>query len=626
MRRLLQWTVLVALSAFSLLGVAGSASAAPGAPTPQADAAALVLPGDANDFTFQSFSADYYLGQDADGRSTLKTVETLVAVFPDFDQNHGILRALIDTYQGHPTDIQIVSVTDENGAPRDWHDATDNESSGDGDFHEIVIRDDNSGVFVHGVQTYVITYTQHNVTDFFADTNDDEFYWDTNGTGWQQPFGSVSATVHVPADLAGHLTGQSACYRGDEGATTPCDITSTEADGETLFTANADSIDPFENVTVSIGFDPHTFTARDDRYFASPLSFLQLFTVGGSVIAAVWALILRRTKLADGKGRPTIIAEYAPPKGDGIFTDAVVLQKTTRAAAASFIDLAVNGNIRIIETESTAWFSKKPVYTLQLLNGEGLDGGSWQVVTALFGYSPVVGAQYTMSSTDVTLSARVRAMVAAAKAGAVTGGWLKKVPFGTSFFPLAIAVLSVIGAVFFAIALGGLALGGVIPFLVVIPVVIAAFIVFSTAARKPLTDAGAELRDHLKGLELFIKVAEQDRIRVLQSPEGAERTPVATNDPAQVLKVYEKLLPYAVLFSLENRWAQELGKFYTDAAPDWYSGSSTFNAVLFASSISSISSTASSSYSGSSTSSSTGGSGGGGSSGGGGGGGGGGGV
>ncbi|MEP6479340.1 MAG: DUF2207 domain-containing protein [Rhodoglobus sp.] len=615
----------MAVSAVSLLGVAGPATAATNHAV-EADAAPLVLPGDANDFTFQSFSADYYLGQDSDGRSTLKTVETLVAVFPDFDQNHGILRALVDTYQGHPTDIQIVSVTDENGTPRDWHDATDNESSGDGDFHEIVIRDDNSGVYVHGVQTYVITYTQHNVTDYFADTNDDEFYWDTNGTGWQQPFGSVSAAVHVPTALAAHLTGQSACYRGGEGATNPCDISTTQGDGETVFSATAAGINAFENVTVSIGFDPHTFTARDDRYFASPLSFMQLFTLGGGVIAAIWALILRRTKLADGKGRPTIIAEYAPPKGDGIFTDAVVLQKTTRAAAASFIDLAVNGNIRIIENESTSWFSKKPEYTLQLLNGEGLDAESWQVVTALFGYAPVVGAQYTMSSTDVALSARVRAMVAAAKAGAVTGGWVKKVRFGTSFFPLLIAILSVIGAVFLAIGMTGLAFGGIIPFLVVVPVVVAALIVFSTASRKPLTDQGAELRDHLKGLELFIKVAEQDRLKVLQSPEGAERTPVAVGDPAQVLKVYEKLLPYAVLFSLENRWAQELGKFYTDAAPDWYSGSTAFNAAVFASSISSISSTASSSYSGSSASSSSGGSGGGGSSGGGGGGGGGGGV
>ncbi|HOW01196.1 MAG TPA: DUF2207 domain-containing protein, partial [Rhodoglobus sp.] len=136
----------------------------------------------------------------------------------------------------------------------------------------------------------------------------------------------------------------------------------------------------------------------------------------------------------------------------------------------------------------------------------------------------------------------------------------------------------------------------------------------------------AELRDHLKGLELYIRLAEADRLKMLQSPTGAEREAISTSDPRQIIDVYEKLLPYAVLFSLEKQWAQELGKYYTEQSPDWYSGTGAFNAAVFASSISSMSTTAASSYSGSSSSSSSGGSGGGGSSGGGGGGGGGGGV
>ncbi len=147
---------------------------------------------------------------------------------------------------------------------------------------------------------------------------------------------------------------------------------------------------------------------------------------------------------------------------------------------------------------------------------------------------------------------------------------------------------------------------------------------FGLTTRKPLTDKGAELRDHLEGLKEYIRLAEADRLRVLQSPQGAESTPVSTSDPREVLKLNEKLLPYSVLFGLEKEWAEELSKYYVEEPPDWYSGSTAFNAAVFASSISSISSSASSSMSGSSSSS--GGSGGGGSSGGGGGGGGGGGF
>ncbi len=139
-----------------------------------------------------------------------------------------------------------------------------------------------------------------------------------------------------------------------------------------------------------------------------------------------------------------------------------------------------------------------------------------------------------------------------------------------------------------------------------------------------LTEKGSELRDHLEGLREYIRLAEADRLKVLQSPQGADRTPVSIDDPREVLKLNEKLLPYAVLFGLEKEWAEELSKYYVEESPDWYAGSTAFNAAVFASSISSISSSASSSMSGSSSSS--GGSGGGGSSGGGGGGGGGGGF
>ena len=40
---------------------------------------------------------------------------------------------------------------------------------------------------------------------------------------------------------------------------------------------------------------------------------------------------------------------------------------------------------------------------------------------------------------------------------------------------------------------------------------------------RPLTEHGREPRDHLEGLRLYIRLAEADRLRVLQSPSGALR-------------------------------------------------------------------------------------------------------
>src|SRR6187399_2219239 len=48
-----------------------------------------------DDFTFESFDAVYELSRGDDGRSQVRTTETLVAVFPDYDQNRGIKRALV---------------------------------------------------------------------------------------------------------------------------------------------------------------------------------------------------------------------------------------------------------------------------------------------------------------------------------------------------------------------------------------------------------------------------------------------------------------------------------------------------------------------------------------------------
>jgi uncharacterized membrane protein len=105
------------------------------------------------------------------------------------------------------------------------------------------------------------------------------------------------------------------------------------------------------------------------------------------------------------------------------------------------------------------------------------------------------------------------------------------------------------------------------------------------------------------------------------------KTQISAPDGGQVVKINEKLLPFAVLWGVEDEWAKVLGTYYeqTQTQPNWYGGATGFNAAYFAASVGSFASTTAASYSGSTastSSSSSGGSGGGGFSGGGGGGGG----
>ncbi|UDF13649.1 DUF2207 domain-containing protein [Antiquaquibacter oligotrophicus] len=571
-----------------------------------------------DDFTFESLSVDYYLDVDENGRSTLRTVEEFVAVFPEYDQNRGMRRAIPSRYLGAPTDVDVLSVTNENGDPRPFEVETDDDG--------FVLVTSAARDYVHGAQTYVFTYTQRNVTRYFENTDADEFYWDTNGTGWAQPFGSVTARVHVPQALADSLTGDAACYYGFEGSTNTCDLqTASEPDGVVL-TSSVSGLGAYQNMTLSVGFEPGTFVPRDDSYFGSYLGWLQLVSLLGVAFALVLAIVLRSTTLADAPGRPTIIAEYTPPREAGIMTSAVILGKTRKAVAAMLVDMAVRGHIRIVESPAQGWFARGNDYLLELLDPTGLDESERDLATALFGWELAPGTGYLMSKSDTVLSQRVRALVQMGTARASQQDYRSPSRAIVAALPIVLVIGATVATFLCGVFMVDNAIGGPWPLILVAPAVVAVFVVFGLVVRVPLTAKGSELRDHLKGLQLYIRLAEADRLRMLQSPTGAERETVSTTDPRQVLDLYEKLLPYAVLFSLEREWAQELSRYYTEENPHWYSGTSTFNAAVFASSIGSMASSVSSSYSGSSSSSSSGGSGGGGSSGGGGGGGGGGGV
>ena len=134
------------------------------------------------------------------------------------------------------------------------------------------------------------------------------------------------------------------------------------------------------------------------------------------------------------------------------------------------------------------------------------------------------------------------------------------------------------------------------------------------------TIEGIEASKHIEGLKLYIKMAEADRLRFLQSVKGAPR------DGQGIVKIYEKLLPYACIFGLEKSWLKELEKYYQeypDYEHDWYSGRNLWLLYSFNSRVSTSYNSVSVNPASSSSSSSRGGGGGGFSGGGGGGGGGG---
>ena len=574
-------------------------------------AAAAPASADVDDFVFDRMTADYTLTRADDGTSRLRVVEELVARFPDADQNRGIRRSIPESYNGQPLRPHAISVTDENGAARPMETESD-----DGAFH-IVSRADE---YLRGVQTFVLTYELENVVWDFPDTGL-EFYWDVNGVDWAQPFGEVEARLHLDAELTAALTGDAACYQGVQDSGDPCASIVQDAEGAgSVITARADDLGPGENLTLAVGFADGTFALFDTSYLASPFGWLQGIAGVGLLGAVALAVRSRRRALADEPGRPTIIAEYTPPPGIDALESAVLLGQQTKAIPAEVLEQAVVGSIRIVEGEKR-WFGG-PRLIAELVDPSLADADGRMLLGGLFPRG-VPGEQYEFGRQDTRLSKVAQKILKDAERELKRRRLRREVPAGARAWPVVAAVVAG-GAVFF---LGLAALSaGVHPAIPVTLMVLAGIVftgVIIVVARSPLTAAGAEVRDHLKGLKEFIAWAEADRIRMLQSPEGAERVAIDVDDPRQKLQLYERLLPYAVVFGQEKEWSAHLAVLYAAtgaAGPYWYAGSGAFDASAFASGIGSLSAAASSS------SSTSGGSSGGGSSGGGGGGGGGGGV
>jgi uncharacterized membrane protein YgcG len=585
-----------------------------------------------DDFSFSSMRVTFLLGVDDAGHSTLTTIEKLTAIFPESDQNHGIQRALPLDYAGHGTDLILESVEDSDGVPLEY---TAEESEG---FLLVTIADPN---FIHGAHTYVLTYTQQDVTQTPRDGGgNQEFYRDVNGTGWSQPFDTVVAEIVMPGGLADSLTGQAACYQGPENSTTPCASLERAALGTTAdFTATANTLAPGENLTVAIEFAPNTFIERDTAFFSSPgaVPLLMLAVLGVGVLGAT--LVIRSTRWRDHPGRGIIIAEYGPPEAMTPLVASTLIGQSSKSIAAAILNLAVNGSLRVLDngdTDSRA--PRKRILTrskltqdfsLELITPEGVRPEEKELLEALFGSDVIPGAQRGLKAVDAGMNRKLAKLRAHVARSARDSGLRGSIGKGLPAVFIGSSALIALTAIPLAIAISSQEFGGPAPFLLAMLILISALftLVFSVNIH-PLTEQGATVRDHLRGLKEFITLAEADRLRVLQSPTGALRVAVDITDPRLRLKLTEKVLPYAVLFGLEKEWSQELANLYAenDAQPTWYAGGPGFNAALFAASLSTFAGVASTSWAASSSSSGMGGSGGGGFSGGGGGGGGGGGV
>lgn len=549
-----------------------------------------------DNFEIQSFSADYYLSRDKSKYDSLQVVETIQAVFPDYDQNHGILRAIPKTYHNLSLHLKVTSVTDENDQPYKYSTSAKNDNE--------VLKIGDSDTYVRGLKTYKITYTMRNVISFYEN---DQLYWNVNGDQWPQHIGSVVSRVHIPSELAGNLEDKQRCLSGAYGHTLEnCTIQRASEQSGTQVTVASGNLKPYETLTFVIGFNKGTFLpnkadlrmAKLRPYFIAA-GFLLLPFISVLILYHKWRKYGR-----DPKGKGVIIPQYQPPKELNALTSDVILHENLRnnAFSALIVELAIKKYLKIYEIPKKGLFGKTD-YELELVNDiSALNEEEQATLKLFFSQSVAPGTKIKLSDLKNKLYSGIQELTKSVPASLFKRGYFKNNPNKIRARYLSWgAALMVLGfSILFLGFLGALAV------IAAINLILIGLILIIAAPTMPgRSIMGVETRDYLLGLKEYMELAEADRIKFLQSPKGVKQYGDPTK-PKNQIKLFEKLLPYAMLFGIEKDWAKQFKDLYT-SPPDWYGGNfATFNAVYLASSLSSFSSVSSASFTAPSSSSSSG--------------------
>lgn len=536
-----------------------------------------------DNFTITKFDAEYLLGRDSENRSTLAATWRITAHFLP-NQNHGIAPIFVKKYDNHPTNFSLQSVTDEQGASL--------EHTWNGDELRIGKKD----IYVQGEKTYVIKFTQRDVTKHYDNTGRDEFYWDVIGNEWRVPMENVRVSVKLDESLQAARRGEVFCYVGKQGSRERCNV----SDDKSEIVTNVSRLNRREGITMAVGFTSGTFTGYQETLSEK---FIKIWatvqTIASSLAVILMLLLVWRYRRLFGRYSELkpIPPEYLPPNQASVMTSAYILKNYEvmaikgSAKVAQLLDLAVRHYIKLYEVRKAS-FLRSAQYEIEIVKDlKELRPEESEIVRDMFGSSmPKPGQRLNLKKLQNNLSYAARTRDDDTN--------LKNLARGKyALCEQTLANKRIVQRwALWVCAVGVLLLS---PMLLLV-----AGIVFALSFGWSLTDEGLALRRYLAGLKLYIGVAEAERLQMLQSPEGAEKMKVDATDEKQLVKLYERVLPYAVLFGQEKKWSAQLGQYYEQVGeqPDWYSGQGAFNAAAFAAGMNSLSSVASSASDYSSTS------------------------
>lgn len=547
------------------------------------------------DWYIKDFSSEIVVNKD----STLDITETIVADCGQAIGKHGIFRILpeVVNIEGKgkvKTPVELISIMDLNGNKYDY---TTSRNAAD---KTVTWKIGDAEKTVQGVNVYVIKYRVKNAIRFY-DNNFDELYWNLTGNYWDLEIDKAHIEVKFPKEIKNDEVSVD-LYAGILGA--------KDSQGADFFLDNeADLIIDSnrtllkgEGITVAVTFPKGIFTPYQPTFWEAYGSYIFLII---PIVVFVLCFKIWKKYGDDPAFNKPVIAEYEAPKDMSPTEMGLLMTNGTfknHFITAEIINLAVLEIITIKEIENKILFFTSKDY-------EFSRSGNSAAESKLIGPQKIILNKLFEKGNTVKISSLKNNFYKVLSELKSSGNDIlsRKNLIGRRGMKYSVIFISVgfillFFGLFFGIALVSLTFG--------LAIVASGIIVLIFGFIMPKrTLAGAEMNWRIKGFKLFMETVDKDRAKFYEEEN-----------------IFEKFLPYAILFEITDIWIKKIKEIYGEEyfvnhVPAWYIGSSlgSFNADNFSSTINDLSSSIAASTSAPSGSGGSGGSGGGGGGGGGGG-------
>lgn len=232
----------------------------------------------------QTFATQIKINKDG----TINVTEKIIYDFDGF-QKHGIQRTIPYIKKNKEgrlfqLDFKAISVSDENGRPYHYEISKTNDN--------LKIKIGDADRTITGSHTYVINYQVAGALTYFSDH--DELYWNVTGNDWQVPILSASVLIESPSAINKEDI-KLACYTGRFASNlNDCQIYHLDTDREKIESRVLKSLGAYEGLTIAVGFPKNLVAVLEPKEYISFWETLlgRLVIIFLIIITFIWYLVL----------------------------------------------------------------------------------------------------------------------------------------------------------------------------------------------------------------------------------------------------------------------------------------------------------------------------------------------